>query len=72
MVHELSYNVDGIWRSSYFHKQSTPNGNKVFAGPLWDFDLAYGNADLREADPRGRAARQGLAAYRRSQVPGQR
>ncbi len=50
MIHELSYNVDGIWRSSYFHKQSRANGNKVFAGPLWDFDLAYGNATFRDAE----------------------
>ncbi len=44
VVNEFSNNVDGIWRSAYFYKQPMAVGGKLYAGPLWDFDLANGNA----------------------------
>ncbi|MEO7992701.1 MAG: CotH kinase family protein [Chryseolinea sp.] len=44
ILNELSANVDGYQFSTYFHKDK--NG-KLRAGPLWDFNLTYGNDLLR-------------------------
>jgi hypothetical protein len=45
IVNELSRNVDGYRASTFFHKdkESQPN-NKLNAGPIWDFNIAFGNA----------------------------
>lgn len=45
LVNELSRNVDGYRISSFLHKLRTSEGGKLFAGPLWDFNLAFGNAN---------------------------
>lgn len=45
IVNELSRNVDGYRLSSYFHKDRYSNGGKIKAGPVWDYDLAFRNAD---------------------------
>ncbi len=48
LIQEIVKNVDGNLRfSSYLHKQR--NG-KLFFGPVWDFDLAIGNANYNGAD----------------------
>lgn len=45
LVNEVSHNVDGYRISSYLHKIRTSEGGKIHAGPLWDFNLAFGNAN---------------------------
>lgn len=45
ILQELSHNVDGYRKSAYFYKKADADGGKVFAGPVWDFNIAYGNAD---------------------------
>ncbi len=45
LVNEASRNVDGYRISSFLHKIRASEGGKLFAGPLWDFNLAFGNAD---------------------------
>ncbi len=40
---ELGKNVDGYWLSSYYHKDKNSKGGKLKAGPIWDYDLAFGN-----------------------------
>ena len=40
ILNELASNVDGYQLSSFFHKDR--NG-KLRAGPIWDFNLTYGN-----------------------------
>ena len=40
IINEFSSNVDGYQFSTYFHKDR--NG-KLRAGPIWDFNLTYGN-----------------------------
>lgn len=45
LVNELSHNVDGYRISSYLNKIRTSEGGKLYAGPLWDFNLAFGNAN---------------------------
>jgi len=45
LLNELGRNVDGYRLSSYFHKKKDSNGGKIYAGPVWDFNLAFRNAD---------------------------
>jgi hypothetical protein len=45
IIQELANNVDGYRFSTFFHKENNTDGGKLVAGPLWDFDLCYGNVD---------------------------
>lgn len=45
LINELSRNVDGYRLSSYVHKDKDSNGGKLKAGPVWDYDIAWGNAN---------------------------
>ncbi len=45
---EVSRNADAYGRSSYFHK--TRNGT-ISALPIWDYNLAFGNADFGSSPP---------------------
>lgn len=42
IVNELAKNVDGYRLSSYLYKAKN---NRLNCGPIWDFNLGYGNAD---------------------------
>jgi len=42
LLNELSRNVDGYRLSTFFHKE---RGGKLKAGPIWDYNLAFGNAN---------------------------
>ncbi len=44
-VNELSKNVDGYRISTFLHKDKYSNGGKLKMGPVWDFDIAFQNAD---------------------------
>lgn len=45
IVNEVSRNVDGYRLSSYFYKDRNSKNRKIFAGPVWDYDLAFRNAN---------------------------
>ncbi len=45
IVNEVSRNVDGYRLSSYFNKDRQSKGGKIVAGPAWDYDLAFRNAN---------------------------
>ena len=45
LVNELSKNVDGYRISTFLHKQRFSEGGKLVAGPLWDYNIAWGNAN---------------------------
>lgn len=45
LVNEVSRNVDGYRISTFFHKDRDSRGGKIKAGPAWDYDLAFANAD---------------------------
>ncbi|MEI7729006.1 MAG: immunoglobulin domain-containing protein [Verrucomicrobiota bacterium] len=45
----IVFNVDGLRLSSYFYK---PRGDKLYQGPMWDFDRTQGSTDLRAYNPR--------------------
>jgi hypothetical protein len=42
---ELARNTDGYRLSSYFYKDRDSKGGKLFCGPLWDFNIAWGNCE---------------------------
>ncbi|MCE5347392.1 MAG: CotH kinase family protein [Bacteroidales bacterium] len=48
IIEELTKNVDGYRFSNYFYKKKDSDGGKLFAGPIWDFDLGYGNEDYHD------------------------
>lgn len=43
LVEEICRNNGGGTTSSYFYKPSDSVSKKVFGGPVWDYDKAYGN-----------------------------
>ncbi len=45
IIDEVSRNVDGYRLSTYFHKDKDSKNPLIFAGPVWDFDIAFHNAD---------------------------
>ena len=52
LVSEVTKNVDAYRISTYFHRPAV--GAPIHAGPLWDYNLAFGNADYgAAADPEG-------------------
>jgi hypothetical protein len=45
IIHEMSKNGDGLRVSYYMNKDKQSNGGKLKSGPVWDYDLAWHNAD---------------------------
>ena len=48
LFNELTKNVDAYRISTYFYKESKAEGGRLKAGPVWDYNLAYGNANYCE------------------------
>lgn len=48
IVEEVFKNLDVGWGSFYMYRDV---GGKLFFGPVWDFDLAGGNADANDRNP---------------------
>ena len=50
---EFSLNADGLRRSTYFYKEklhSDGSGDRLHAGPVWDYNLAFGIGSFNGAD----------------------
>lgn len=45
IINEVSKNVDGYRLSAFMYKDKDSENGKLFMGPVWDFNLAFGNAD---------------------------
>lgn len=45
ILQEVTRNVDGYRLSTFLHKQRDSDGGKLVMGPVWDFNLAFGNAN---------------------------
>ncbi len=45
LLNEVSRNVDGLRLSTYLHKNRRSQGGKLRAGPAWDYNLAWWNAN---------------------------
>lgn len=50
ILNELSKNVDGYRLSSFLHKEKDSKGGKLRMGPVWDFNIAWWNADYCAGD----------------------
>ena len=47
-IQEFSKNYDAVFKASVYF--SWQNGNVIKMGPIWDFDLAFGNHDVTSAN----------------------
>jgi hypothetical protein len=45
LLSEICKNVDGYRLSAYFYKDRDSKSPKLTMGPIWDYNLTYGNAD---------------------------
>lgn len=45
LVNEMSRNVDGYRLSTYLYKHRITKGGKLAIGPVWDYDIAWHNAN---------------------------
>ncbi|MDQ3050416.1 MAG: CotH kinase family protein [Bacteroidota bacterium] len=43
LVNEISRNIDGYRISTFLHKDKDSNGGLLKIGPVWDYDIAWGN-----------------------------
>ncbi len=50
LLNEVSKNVDGYRLSTFFHKEKRSKGGQIKAGPAWDYNLAWWNADYCGGD----------------------
>jgi len=50
LVNEISKNVDGYRLSTFLHKQRDSEGGKIRMGPVWDYDIAWHNANYCDGD----------------------
>lgn len=48
LLNEVAKNVDAYRLSTYLYKDRDSRNSKIFAGPTWDFNLAFGNANYYE------------------------
>lgn len=45
LIEELFGNIDASYLSQYFYIDGNINNGKLYAGPVWDYDLAIGNKE---------------------------
>lgn len=45
LLTEICRNVDGYRLSTFFYKDRDSKGGKLVMGPIWDYNLTYGNAN---------------------------
>ena len=50
LIKELSKDVDAYRISSYYYKEKESKGGKLYAGPVWDFNIAFSNVDYCEGN----------------------
>ena len=43
LIEQITKNRDGNRRSSYYYMDSYDEDARIFAGPVWDYDIAFGN-----------------------------
>ena len=46
IISELSKNVDGYRLSTFLYKDTDENNGKLNMGPVWDYNLSFGNVDF--------------------------
>lgn len=54
IVNEVCRNIDGYRLSTFMYKDRDSKGGKLIFGPVWDFNLSFGNADYYDGfNPNG-------------------
>lgn len=54
IINEVTKNVDAYRLSTFLHKQRDSDGGKLVMGPIWDYNLGFGNANYcTEGNPEG-------------------
>ena len=53
LIDEITKNMDSGNTSSYYYKPDDSMSDKIYAGPVWDYDIALGNASLTTKHPEG-------------------
>lgn len=54
ILNEISKNIDGYRLSTFLYKDRKSKGGKLKNGPIWDFDIAWDNANFNGGnDPTG-------------------
>ena len=48
IMQEITKNIDGYRLSTFLHKDKDSNDGRLVAGPIWDFNLGFGNANYDE------------------------
>lgn len=46
MIQEITRNIDAYRLSTFMYKKRDSDGGKIHAGPIWDFNLGFGNEDF--------------------------
>jgi hypothetical protein len=49
IINELTRNVDAYRLSTFLHKDKDSKDGALYIGPIWDFNLGFGNADYYNA-----------------------
>lgn len=49
IINEITKNVDAYRLSTYMYKDKDSNDSRLYAGPVWDFNIALGNANYCNA-----------------------
>jgi CotH kinase protein/Secretion system C-terminal sorting domain len=50
ILNEVTKNVDAYRNSTFLYKQKITKGGKLVAGPAWDYNIGFHNADYCEGD----------------------
>ncbi len=50
IINELTKNIDAYRLSTFLYKDKDSKGGKLKIGPVWDYNLAYGNANFCNGD----------------------
>jgi hypothetical protein len=50
ILNEISKNIDGYRLSAFMYKDRESRDNRLIMGPIWDFNLAFGNADYYQGE----------------------
>ncbi len=54
IMNEVSKNADGYRLSTYLYKKKDSDGGKLHMGPIWDFNLGFGNVNYcTQGNPEG-------------------
>lgn len=54
LIEQISKNRDGNRRSSYYYIKSLGTDSTIYAGPVWDYDIAFGNINVSSwMEPKG-------------------